>query len=651
MLGNSISQIYIEKFNNISRNLELAHEEEISFQTLHVFNQFCKEIINLNPSNTVVNEIFDFIENSSYGRKLLLFNVNKYSIETFLELACKGNNFKFMNRFIHLENFVEEFNKVDANVVFEIINKNDEQFLRKIFELGADLNRANKEGTTLIAHMLQTNKTEILNHLFEQYENRVDLTVLDSDRRSLLYYAIIGDNPAMIQFLIEQGLNPAQKDLYGFTPLDYALFSGKLAVAQILSTQSEGELIADPRYQHIPPTIDHNKLCEKMLKYLEIKHPGQDLRKKIYQIGPGVCHGWSPLAALYTSISEDDGERFYKIIDLMCKWDETAKSLQEIPSEFKDEFDSLDALFFQMTNDIVWFHQQDHDVLAVSSSDREKQLELISDKYRVKRIADFGLPDMTDQETALILDKYRSIADKSIIDVFSVEPSGGHTTSYYQKHKNEILYFDPNKKHKMVSFSTYHDSLEKTKGFRGKFRALTYYHSSPQELTSQITKQADEITNELIAELILKHDRISQLKEIIPYTGLKGLSYMLNALFNFPEIREKITDEILKNLISNAYSQARFECFYTLYQHGIDVNTLNLAPQVLGAFLKTAIQYEDQAMFATMKIALQKQLHNKILLPTVDQRNMLLFNFPKENMNNSVKETVNANCKTLKCSM
>ena len=63
--------------------------------------------------------------------------------------------------------------------------------------------------------------------LFERYKNDPNIiNYLDSEKDSFLSYACFMSNVEIVEYLLKKGSNPNIKNIYGITPLKYAIQSG-----------------------------------------------------------------------------------------------------------------------------------------------------------------------------------------------------------------------------------------------------------------------------------------------------------------------------------------------------------------------------------------------------------------------------------------
>lgn len=71
-------------------------------------------------------------------------------------------------------------------------------------------------------------------NLIQTFRDIEDFQWVDSDGRDLLVNAVLYEREALVDFLVNKGLNVNRADNSGFTPLHYAVQSGNLRIVEIL---------------------------------------------------------------------------------------------------------------------------------------------------------------------------------------------------------------------------------------------------------------------------------------------------------------------------------------------------------------------------------------------------------------------------------
>lgn len=668
---------YIEIINNTVENYITNRDKEftspIPSNALAIYSLLEKLLLN-DHSDQAIQTVFSHLENNNEAL-ILLSSADSFgksprgfgtSLVALLKKACDQQKDIVIQCLLNLDKKRPEYNKYfNTTFILSLIDtrsfKYDKNQFFKLISLGTDCNQQNILGISPGVIMLEQGNVELFEEYITHFSDRIDFQILTYENKTLLHYAtqkplyrkqdidfislMMADKPipalvrdtSVISQLLEKGLRADQTDIYGFTPLDYALFSKNLEAAQILSGKTAEELRQDVRFGLEYPQIDHINLVEQILRYITLKQQTQnfdpELQFKKPNINNGVCHGWSFLAAFSASRSPEEINQFYNMIDLFCKWDGSARSLQNIPEEFRSTFSSLDEMFRYLTNELYWFHQQGDVNIGMSRGNRVKQLALISDKHKIEKVADFGLQDLTDEELTLIFTAFQPFADDTIIDISNKVQTGihaDHTTAFYQQTDSQILYFDPSLRYKIPAFQNYHEFLMQTKRSRGKIEGLGYYASHPEHLTAEHREILRTKTLSLIEQLIINNPkRIENIKYILFYAAA-DFPVMFKMLLTHPELKKHITELTIQQLIEYATRNKFFDGLYVLYQCGIEGNALSIA--TLELLLQTAIQNEDQEMFIKVKNSLEKQLILNNQIPTQTQKSLMLFKYPQKSI-------------------
>ncbi|MBN9287456.1 MAG: hypothetical protein BGO43_01870 [Gammaproteobacteria bacterium 39-13] len=587
-----------------------------------------------------VQAIFHHIKANVQATKLLrtVCTSSKRFPANLLEEAVKKNNIAFINVFLVEENAAILVQSCSLGTLYELIaNQHNDLFLQ-FLKLGAPYKHPND----LAIAILYERNTDLFNIFLELPAIQLDFNRVNREKRTLLHIATIAGNPDTIDLLLVKGLSPSQKDIYGFTSIDYALFLGNIEIAYKLSGQDKASLEQDPRYKKIPPRVNHEQLVTNILHYLKMKHTSldPDIQFTLPNIDKGVCNGWAMSAALSAAESDEELHKFYKMIDLFCAWDGELSSLALIPDEFREEFISLDEMFLYLTNELYWFFQQKDASFGVSKHNREKQLELISSKRRIKRLADFGLPDLTLEEQKIVFNAFHSITDETLIDTHSQT----HDVSFYQKSSNCLHYFDVNFRYCLPPFEDYQTALDEVYEMMGEnVEGIAYFHTNPEKVTSSLQKKADQITAELIQKLILSQShRYRNLPAILNHAASRGLSHflahILTAIGTCPS-------EIMRLITYTASKSRTFECLHVLYQHHLEME--DLPPPILFDLLHTAIQFDDKDMFIVVKSKLNNALITTNIIPNEQQRALMAFVFPQNQTHKNQKIDIQSPAQTL----
>lgn len=604
--------------------------EHTTSDAVYEMNLILMNIINNLTTQDEIKSIFDFCKKYPPIMDLIgkIIKENKFPEMYPLQIAITQNNTYVIYKLLNLGMVKNQRQHCETDAIFHLISKGHTCAVMKFLDSGAEPNQREASwGIPLAGLMLQFKKTYLFNLFLNRYHSQINFHILSSEKRTLLYYAVLSGNPENVDLLLSHGVNPKQSDIYGYMPLDYALFYGNLRIAQKLSTEPVQVLQRDPRYKNPPPKINHHKIGHNVVHFLKIKYiqtQDQSTTFKVSNINDGICNGWAMLAALCASESDEALQRHYVASALIGNWDKQPKSLSQRPDSLEEDL-TLDDLFLQFNNDVYWFYQQSDAFSGISKNDRRKQVELISDRRRVEPLADFGLPDLQQDELQFILNAYRPLANDTIID----ERSNGHDCTYYQKTADHIQYFDINYRYRLPTFQSYDEVLEQTNEVHHATINLGYFHAHPERMDETLKTSFSQTTDMLIQRFIIDNpSRMEKIDKIISHAAIYGLPILLQHLLTHHALQDKISKTLIKKNISLACHSETFECVYVLYKHAsIDLDDLSASK--LEHLLRTAIQYDDKKMYRHVRETLMQNLSSSAIVPSTEQHSLLSFKFPK----------------------
>ena len=322
--------------NSIKSRIDTGKNDEAYL--IDVLNNIFRKILEAKNRTTIFHGVISQLEIDpsvmAYVNKALV-QKDMFSQETFLDTSINTNDFAVAKQLLNMNNSIELINSSSPRLLLQLISKNEDLFWVFLAK-GANLNYRGHMGFTPIFLMLISKKTEFFNAFITKYEKQIDFSILSWDKSSLLHYAIRASVDTatidkLLQICNEKGLTTDQKDIYGYTPLDWALFRGNIEIACKLSSKSRDILEKDPKYKNPPPVMRHNLLVTKIMDFIEQRNiQWQDdptIQFNIQKIEEGVCNGWSMLVALNASQTESQEElnfeldKFYKMMDLFANWD------------------------------------------------------------------------------------------------------------------------------------------------------------------------------------------------------------------------------------------------------------------------------------------------------------------------------------------
>lgn len=186
------------------------------------------------------------------------------------------------------------------------------------------------------------------------------------------------------------------------------------------------------------PDLAQSHLIDQFTRYFELKE-----RKVEAEYKKGLCNGFAFLAQYYASLGQEDN--FFEALSMISTWDGRQESLQK-KKVFLDQSLSLEELFEQWANDLIWFQSSYVHLAAFPDSNvqqnRIDQFECIKNKNDVRKIAML--------QANIYLDAYRDELEE-LLEIWSACPStilefggGWHTTSARVLENGTFFYFDAN---------------------------------------------------------------------------------------------------------------------------------------------------------------------------------------------------------------
>ncbi|WP_078131414.1 ankyrin repeat domain-containing protein [Leptospira kirschneri] len=113
------------------------------------------------------------------------------------------------------------------------VNNGNLEIVEKLINLGADVNSKNTEGDTP-AFKIPWGRKEGLELLQLLHKHGANLFEKNNDQTSLLHYAALNNQISILEFLLEQGLDPNQGNLKNETPLYWTVHYNSLKCVSIL---------------------------------------------------------------------------------------------------------------------------------------------------------------------------------------------------------------------------------------------------------------------------------------------------------------------------------------------------------------------------------------------------------------------------------
>lgn len=200
-----------------------------------------------------------------------------------------------------------------------------------------------------------------------------DLLATDFINRNAFHIAADSHDLSAIQLLLKDKRFKNiknNKDLYGHTPFEVAVFEKQPDIAENLSNQLKSQIQKKSTYGKPPLDIDQDTLNQQLSKYLTLVGRQEHL---IIEDG-GNCNGWVFLFFLSITLGRKSENNFYDFLNAIASWDGTHAGLQNgaIPSSLKRKFpfNTQQELFNFYENklgpfQVLWKKRNQHPEISV----------------------------------------------------------------------------------------------------------------------------------------------------------------------------------------------------------------------------------------------------------------------------------------------
>lgn len=341
-----------------------------------------------------------------------IFLKNKSMIDFFIKLGAK------IDSLFHMSLYMGDFD-----------------LLKKLIEYGADLNKRDVAGHSSIISAVLGNNIDCVQYVLE---NQSSLQLTDFYHRNVLHYAVLNGNDAITDLLLKKISTSClrEKDYFGFTPVKN-IENGNI----ILFDREEYTQCVENRR-----VVNQEVISERLNYFLLLYNHDPKFFKD------GVCNALTFLFLLYIEMGKLD--LFLNEIRSIVMWDGSFDALNA-PYAQREAYAFLKDLFFQWSNDILWF--QHSDFIDIFSAFVQDQQDRVNQYSFVKK---HQLPSYWDTRFCFESKELSKPQLKELLDILSrikstkVEFYGeGHSTALYIDAAGKLNYFDPNQDFEMPAFS------------------------------------------------------------------------------------------------------------------------------------------------------------------------------------------------------
>ncbi len=362
----------------------------------------------------------------------------KWSLDSMMTHAASNNRADLLQWLVNHEGKVNTKLRFSESPLIAASKNNNLEALNFLIKNSADINYQGKNKETAFLAAVSSGHLQIVERLIEE---KADLLSTNTIGNTALHYATIKNNTDMISLLLKQ---PEAKklletqDIYGMTPLDYAIARNYSPAIKLLDPSREELTGKSAPFL----AIDQNPVMRKMRYYLSSQYRDLDFFSTI-----GHCNGFDPLHDMYAY--KGMGNYYFDTLRLMVAWDGTQEALEKPFDNTMPQskyYKNLAELFEQWTNDIIWFQHSTVEKLYAEGTkpdqkNRAFQYQIIGNaEMRPVLISNpgYGYTDIERFTEDINLFSKRMLPD------IRLEIGGSHVTSTYINAQNEFSYYDSN---------------------------------------------------------------------------------------------------------------------------------------------------------------------------------------------------------------
>lgn len=330
-----------------------------------------------------------------------------------------------------------------------------------LIQHGASLKRISDRGESIVALAMGLNNINLLENALtfsEFYGPKIE----DDDSLpkstsylggSPLHFAVAAisldtisharsNYPELFQTWIETS------DIYGYTPLDYAFFSGNNELIATLSDLQEPQ--QDPRYQSFPKDRSQNAIMNSFTQLYTVIGSNEGSTREL-DFGKGICNGVNFAQEFYNTL---DPNGWNKRVDLLLDWDGLPDSLRSKGPTFSEQetYETLEGFFEAFLNTIILFQNTTPNIngnilvtenMNNSQLDRPAQLSLIqveNPKLTIENFYYAGRITIDFHQLVDLIQSFSQMAEGTVIEL----GGASHVTKLKIKKEGSIEYFDSN---------------------------------------------------------------------------------------------------------------------------------------------------------------------------------------------------------------
>ena len=387
------------------------------------------------------------------------------------------------------------------SALHEAIFGKDESAIDYILSNNINLNIQNREKLTpLMATVIKADEVSARKLLAKG----ADVSLTNVDGENALHIAAYENNPVMVKLLLETQNAHAlltQRNIYGKTPLDFAIQDKNDALIKLLAPDSDLEQIKKkPDYGFSPTRINQTKLIKKINRYLKLQNRSTAFTTE------GYCNGLAFLYLIYAAQNKED--YYFDTLRLMICWDGDPTTLETPFSPDLPQaryYKNLKELFEQWINDITLFQATATGIkeeMKISYYDRKAQHGVIG---TIPGLEPVFLLNEREHRYVVPPSKFTR-SKEQLIEVLNylvkMQPGcqfeiggAGHAISGYKDTENKITLYDSNFDYKTTKIDDAAEVVNRIIDY--KYILLGKYNSSIESRIGIFYFKKDEIKLQL----------------------------------------------------------------------------------------------------------------------------------------------------------
>ncbi|MBA3536628.1 MAG: ankyrin repeat domain-containing protein [Tatlockia sp.] len=427
-----------ESFPNPSQSFRTSRLSNCIFNKIYDPTiQALKRAVEINE----INFIQQVLNNKEHPEQ-----ITSDELELLVVIAAKHGHLDMINCLIENNAHVNRSQDYTDTALIQAIKEKQGLVIDFLLQKDIDLEQKDNFKLTALAHAIISANESLTLKLIKM---GASIDTLDIHGNTLLHLAVNKESNQISTLLTTLRIKEQEKieNIYGETPLDFAIQKKLDGIISLLSPELDLNLIRKSKNYGVQPTLIKQRIINnKMLYRFQLKYRDTSLFNCTFNKG-GNCNGFSFLKSIYADLGLEP--YFFDTLALMSNWDGTEESLtNEIHSCPQSlYYKNLDELFEQWTNDIIWFqHTNLKDIDDVEYDDRVKQFKILKsfEQQNLNYHALYLEPRTINKRTWEQFTEIFSYLKKMPNQIYFELSGDGHATSGYINKESTFVYYDSN---------------------------------------------------------------------------------------------------------------------------------------------------------------------------------------------------------------